>query len=100
VRKKFPGFMLFLPSELNALGLFAGGEVVEGACEDSVDKLLVEAAIRRGRADSPRLLLDMWRKRFPAIDCKSPNEFDSLTPVFGLRVALWNAFEMLHLRRE
>lgn len=37
--------------------------------------------------------------RLPAIDCRSLNEVDSLTPfVFGLLVALWKALEMLHFR--
>lgn len=68
----------------------------------SVDRLFVDAARRRGRPDCPN---DVVRRRLPAADCKSVNELDSLTPLnpldeaFGLLVALWNACDMLHLRR-
>lgn len=82
----------------------AGGGMLDESAE-SDDKLLADAASRRGRFDCPN---DVVRMRLPAADCKSVNDVDSLTPAdddpgdccaFGLRVALWKALEMLHLRR-
>ena len=97
---------LLRPSEPVAEPYDAGGGMLDES--DMDERLFVEAARRRGRFDWPN---EVVRMRLPAADCRSPNEVDSLTPddaddiddddccALGLLVALWNALEMLHLRR-